>query len=383
MIYNFDHDYIMPNYSKSITHRVLFASLLTGGITYLDHLSYSDDVKTTINLLVKCNCIITKHHDGIKIDASHLRYNNEIIDFKQSGTTMRFAIPIISYLFQEFLFTGDDSLLKRPIDGYDKLLNIKKDGNCVIIKYIDNQSKFINIDGSKSSQFISGLLFILPLLEHNTILYIKNGISIEYIKLTIEVLKKFNIKIKLLKNYIYIKGKQQYKQNIVYQNELDESSLSYLKALKYSGSKIQFNVNKTSIQADRIIDKIILKKPKIINCKNNPDLVPTLIFLIQMFNQVTILKNIKHLEYKESNRIKAIMEFGNNLGMNIVYKKNNLYIKPATKMNSFIVNTYHDHRICMMAILFKTQIDLTIKDFVCIKKSFPEFYEIIKRKEKA
>lgn len=380
----YKHLKVKTNYSKSLLHRALFAALLTDGVTTIKHINLCDDVLATIDCLRACNVkvVVNEMEDMIVVDATNRCAPQTIIDLNQSGTTMRFSIPILIGLFEQITFSGKPTLLSRPLDVYDQLFtNIRGDKN-VTIKGGYDQRTYV-IDGKNSSQFISGLIMILPLLEFDTTLILKNVVSKSYILMTIAVLRLFNVEVIYGENIIFVKGKQKYQPNVTYINEVDESSLSYIRALNFVGSDIEYESNQTTLQPDHVLVKILDEQPSIIDATDCPDLVPTLIFVCQFFNHSTTITHVDRLRIKESDRLSAILEVGNMLGLDLVYQSDELQITPVDNFNACSVNSYDDHRIAMMEILFSTQAAITIDDISVINKSYPQFYEaLLKLEEK-
>lgn len=376
MIYNFDGAKIAPNYSKSMLHRCLFASMLNQGKTTINNISWSEDILATINVLKACGCIVTTSDNQIEVYSSNVKQPTDIIDLNQCGTTMRFCIPILSFLFKGFIFSGKSSLLNRPLDSYQDFVNIEKQDGVVKVSGWKEQSTY-RIDGSISSQFISGILFILPLQKDDTTIIIDNLSSKNYILMTISILNFFGIDIDFNDNTITVKGNQFYKQNLVYNNEYDESSLGYLRALRFSGVDIDFDENQNTYQPDYCLVDIINNQPNMIDAINCPDLVPTLVFVTQFFEHPTTIVNVDRLRYKECDRLSAILEFASKINLDISYHDNSLTINPTRDWQSAIIDVKDDHRICLMAILFATKVDLTINDLSVINKSYPEMYKFL------
>lgn len=365
-----------PNFSKSQIHRVLFASLLSNTNILIKNISMSDDVKSSLNLLSEIGCNIKYGDNQINLDTHNLSYQQEVINLNESGTTMRFAIPIMVYLFGSFNFSGNNKLLNRPLGEYNDIFNIVYNDQFISVNGELSSGEY-TLSGEYSSQMISGLLFVLPLLELDSKIFINNMSSIGYIDLTIDVLEKFGIIIHRDENIIKISGNQKYDAPDLFEIEYDESSLAYLRALKLSGIKIEFAENNFSLQPDFVLKQIIDKKPKEIDCNNCPDLIPCLIYVTQFFNHPTILYNVDRLKFKESDRLRAILDVSRKLGINVKYVSNRLYIIPTNEFNSCELSSYKDHRICLMELLFATQTKVKIDNINVIKKSYPEFLEII------
>lgn len=376
MIYNFDGAIIAPNYSKSLLHRCLFASMLNRGKTTINNISWSEDILATLNVLKACGCIISTSDNQIEVDSSNLRPPTDIIDLNQCGTTMRFCIPILTFLFNEFKFSGKSSLLNRPLDSYKDFVNIDYQDNMISVSGWQDKSTY-HIDGSISSQFISGMLFILPLIDEDTTLIIDNISSKNYILMTISILNFFGIDIDFNGNTITVKGNQFYKQDLVYNNEYDESSLGYLRALRFSGVDINFLENQNTYQPDHCLVDITNNQPNIIDAINCPDLVPTLVFVTQFFEHSTTIVNVDRLRYKECDRLDAILDFAKQINLDLKYQDNRIIINPNRDWQPATIDVRDDHRICLMAILFKTKVDLVINDLSVINKSYPEMYKFL------
>ena len=367
------------NYSKSTCQRAICASVLVRGKTIIKNISLSDDVINAIELIKKigCKCILNKNI--LTIDSTNLKYNNEILNCGESATLLRLFIPIGIFLFKKIRITGENRLLERPLLPYKFIFNIDEKKNLIECSGIYRLNKYI-IDGTISSQFISGLLFVLPLLDYDTEIIINEKIgSKDYILLTIDVLKNFGINIIFEKNIIKIKGKQKYLENVEYFNEIDESTQAFYKILNYFGDNYKLGYNKKTKQPDKIIDKIIEKKPNKIDCDNFPDLVPLLIPLTYSYKyDIIILENVKRLEYKESNRIQAILDICNKLNIKIEYNNKDLKIYKSKIKDNIEIDTYNDHRIAMMLLIFKKICNIKIKNIEVLTKSIPMYKEIIK-----
>ena len=369
---------IETNYSKSTCQRAICASILVRGKITIKNVSLCDDVKYAIELIKKigCNCVF--ENNNLYIDSKNLKYNDEILNCGESATLLRLFIPIGIFLFKKIKLTGENRLLERPLIPYEFIFNIEKKKRNIECSGIYRLQKYI-IDGTISSQFISGLLFVLPLLEYDTEIIINGNIgSKNYILLTIDVLKKFGINIEFNKNNIFIKGNQKFLKNIEYINEIDESTQAFYKILNYFGEDIKIGYNEKTKQPDKEIDNIIVNKPNIIDCDNFPDLVPLLIPLTYSFKyDIIILENVNRLEYKESNRIKAILDICKKLNIKIEYNNKDIKIYKSKINSDLILDTYNDHRIAMMLLIFKKLTKIDIKNIEVLTKSIPMYKQFV------
>ncbi|MBX3044345.1 MAG: hypothetical protein KIT33_14370 [Candidatus Kapabacteria bacterium] len=272
----------------------------------------------------------------------------------------------------------------------------------------DNQNKLLSVtgklkagrfelDGSVTSQILSGLIMSLPLLESDSIIYVNNLESKNYIDLTIGIIGKYSVKV-FHDNYkvFHIPGKQKYKyvENYV---EKDWSSATFILSAAAFASEIELQVsglNLASSQPDRAIlnifdladikytsidDKIIVKNSKIksfsYDFSDCPDLVPAIIPLTINSDDICILKGISRLKYKESNRIEALISEYKKCGIKIEHTDNTLIVHPG-KFSGNIINTHNDHRIAMsLAVSTLSGVGkLSIENHQCVSKSYPNFW---------
>lgn len=366
-----------PVYSKSTTHRALFAALLCEGITTVHNVTYCDDVLATLNVLHGCGCKVEVLENKITVDSTKLTKPSTNINCNESASTLRMAIVICSYLFSEVSFIVSDSLIKRPIDGFKDLVNITKTANVIKCKYNYDITE-IFIAGDISSQYITGLMLVAPRANIATINITTKIVSLGYLNLTKDVLKTFGVSCFIKGNKITISGK--YYNDNIYVNEIDESSLSFFTVLEELGAHIiPSSTNEKTSQPDAILTTIIEKNYDEIDIDNYPDLLPIVTLYCCFKNTKTKITNTYRTTIKESNRLVNTMEQLNKLGANIKLCDGELLIAPVTTFKSgVIVSSCFDHRIEMMlAIAAYKAKEITITDAGNNNKSFPEFYEIL------
>lgn len=395
--------------SKSMAHRAIICASLANGKSKIENIAYSDDIIATIQGMRKLGAIITEDNNTLYIEGvknfSNLREN--IIECNESGSTLRFFIPIFSLTNQKIEFRGRNRLLQRPQKIYEEIF---KSQNLLYLQddekiEISGKLKATNytIRGDISSQFISGLLFTLPLLEgDSTIKIIPPFESKSYIDLTIEMLNRFGIEIEFLDELtIFIKGNQHYTPTDYYV-EGDFSQLGFFAVLGAINNDLTCKgLNTKSKQGDKeIVD--ILKKCHIdveilengyrffngipqsynINLENCPDLGPILTVLSAYGNGNFKIYNAHRLRYKESDRIEAMEVELKKLGVDINSDQDSIYItgkRNYTSCNE--VFGHKDHRIVMSLAIFATMLDkpLIIDGAEAISKSYPNFFEDLKK----
>lgn len=394
--------------SKSMAHRAIICASLSDGISKISNVDFSEDILTTIEGMQKLGAKIeiSKNSLIIKGITGFKKIEDNIINCNESGSSLRFFIPIFSMLDQEIIFLGKNRLMDRPQEIYKEIFLNQN------LKFIQEDKKIkINgklkpniyeIKGDISSQFISGLMFILPILNKDSIIKIIPPFeSISYVKLTIDMLKKFGIDIIFLDEYrIKIKGNQKYKPTN-YSIEGDYSQLGFFAVLGAINNDITcLNLDIKSNQGDKqIID--ILKdagvkidilengykfyKSKLnsieVDLKNCPDLGPILMVL-GCFIENFKITNAGRLRYKESDRIMAMEMELKKLGVEISSTENEIFIygKKDFKINNLLYS-HKDHRIAMSLSILATVLEkeIIISEAECINKSYPNFYEDLEK----
>lgn len=374
---------ILP--AKSYVHRYLLAAFLAKDITVLKNITgLNDDMLTTIKALKAFNMHITYQNNELIIDATKIRtLENITLNMHESASSLRILLPTLMAYAHNLTITGENNLVNRPLDVYLKLfkeqdITFHKEASTLPISISGSfKASHYTIDGSVSSQFLSGLLFYLPTLNETSVISIKNKqVSKPYLDLTLQVLKEFNIKI-INMNYqqFIIKPQQTYQSQKEYNLELDYSSYLNFEILKRYNPDLILPPKQPSLQADSyIIDKII-NKTTIYDLTNYIDSAPLLALILAQ--QGGKLININPLQYKESNRLDAIIDLLTNLKIGYELKDNELLIKPS-QPQGHTFNTYHDHRIALAIIIAGNifKIPVVINEITSINKSISHFLEL-------
>ncbi len=376
---------ITPIFSKSTIHRSLICALLVRGKTEIKNIIYSEDVETTLNILRKCGAKIFPTTDGIIIDSTKIN-DPGLIMVNESGSTLRFIVPVLLHLFAKTKIEAKAALRKRP---HDVFLDIFKQSGIstdkiefpLLINGKINSADY-QLRGDVSSQFISGLLFVLPLLENDSTISFTTTIeSRGYIDLTIEVLKKFGIKVDWQADKLIIEGKQKYLHNITYENEIDASNYAYWIPLikQYPLISLTNPLIETK-QPDAVFSALISSTKPEVSVAQCPDLLPILATYFAIKQQEKVITGTKRTKIKESNRLVTITEQLQKLGYNVTIAQNdNLIIEKGRKTveNPIITNGANDHRIVMSmaiaAILLQEQV--IIDGYQAVNKSDPYFWQ--------
>jgi 3-phosphoshikimate 1-carboxyvinyltransferase len=392
--------------SKSLSHRALIAAGLSCDKSTIGNIMHSEDIDATCEVIKNLNVNISMGNNTACITPQgKLTLLNNIIDCRESGSTLRFFIPILLTLGKRIVFQGKGRLVDRPLDSYYDLfsnqgINYENDNGKLPLT-VEGELKpgIFNIRGDISSQFITGLLFALPLLKGDSIINVTSNLESKgYVDLTLDVLKKFSVEIE---NHDYksfeIKGYQYYKP-IDYIVEGDYSQAAFWLAAGLLGENVTCeNLNMNSLQGDKvIIDIIKAMDGKITDFHNSitasksnlkgieidaaqcPDLIPILTVIGALSSGTTTIYNAYRARLKESDRLSAISEELIKLGAEIEEFKDRLIIKGKSKLKGgVVVKGWNDHRIVMaLAVAALGCMEpVIIEGSDCIAKSYPHFFQ--------
>lgn len=393
--------------SKSVAHRYLIAAALSDKEVFVHCHSVSEDILATANCLSAMGAGILKKENGFlvtPIDKAKINDSIKQLPCNESGSTIRFLIPVVAALgiHGEFLRRG--SLVTRPLAPLDTELEKKgvhilnKEGGIAKVEG-KLKSGIFELPGNVSSQYITGLLFALPLLEGDSEIRITTALQSEdYVKITLDTLKAFSISVTYEKNCFYIPGKQVYTVKCEPNVEGDWSNAAFfMTGAAIGGSQITYtNLNEESLQGDKAVVSILSKMgAKIMRCEDAytvlgqsleatgidakpiPDLVPILALAAAVSKGETVIYNAERLRIKESDRLKTVYETLHTLGADIEEKEDGLVIRGKEKLKGGTVSSHNDHRIAMMAAIASIvcEEEVVILQAEAVNKSYPGFYE--------
>ncbi|MCX7857803.1 MAG: 3-phosphoshikimate 1-carboxyvinyltransferase [Deltaproteobacteria bacterium] len=396
--------------SKSMTIRAIAASLLACGKSTIIDPSFSDDGLASISLVnrlggsfkVEDRRVIVEGTNGLKSPIK-----DSLIDCLESGLCARMFIPICALKDEELIVDGRGTLKKRPIGNLDELrefnIHCTSDNGYLPVRVKGRvKGASTTLDGSLTSQIISGLLFCLPLTEKDSFLHIKEAKSKPYIRMTLEILKMAGVKIEAQDHLsaIYIQGGQSL-QPLTYTVEGDWSSASFfLVGAAISGSIFVKNLVYQSEQADRrIIDALyqcgakvevtpegvwVQKdriKPFKFDVSDCPDLFPPLCVLAACAEGKSTIYGVERQLFKESNRLLSMCEGFKRLGINFELNGTIITIEGRSSIKGGTIDPHQDHRIAMAFAILGLRSDegIEILNPRCTKKSYPEFFKELSR----
>ncbi len=373
--------------SKSVTHRRLIASALSRKKCVIKDILYSDDINVTLKALESLNCKITRNKDSVIVDGRNfLKEVKGIIDCKQSGSSLRFLIPIALLMDKEVVFTGSERLLARGLEDYQQLCDehdflFEKNSNTIKVKGRLEAGEYY-LKGNSSSQYSTGMILALASLKGKSHIYISESLqSRSYIKLTCSIVNEYGIDCKMNDDDILIDSNG-YKaiDSII---EADLSNAAYLDCFNYIGGFVNItNLSDDSVQPDKVykdLFKQIKEFTPTIDIAECVDLAPILISLSAINNGATLL-NTKRLAIKESDRAKAMQEELKKFDVKIIVEENRIIIpKSKLSMPKEIIDSHDDHRIAMALIPLLTLTGGKISDIEAINKSFPNYLEKLEK----
>lgn len=398
--------------SKSYTHRALIAASLAEGESKIRNPLICQDTEATLNIIKSYGAKIEKKRSVLTVvGVNEVETPNDVLNCKESGTTIRFATPILSFAKGISVLTGGESLRRRPmqplIDALKQLkvkcFSAKGNGYPPIIVFgglgIRGEA---SLPGNVSSQFISGLLFAAPLAKEDVKIKLTTPLeSKPYVEMTLKILEKHGIYVSASndKRFYFIPSNQAYKP---FNHDVpgDYSSATFLlaAAAALTKSKIKiFGLKNSSFQADSVIIDVLKNMGAQVkvgenyvevtseeelngiefDAKNTPDLVPALTVLGCLAKGETKILNVERLKIKESNRIEALISELNKMGGELTFKDNSLIVKGNRELKGAEINPYGDHRIAMACSIaaLKAKGKTKILNPECVKKSYPNFFK--------
>ncbi len=376
--------------SKSFAHRYFIGSVLSRGKCVIKNIADSDDISATLSCIEQLGGSVTKDGNTVTvIPTNEKQIENAVFDCKESGSTLRFFIPVVLATgAKNCTFLGSERLLARGIREYEKLF----ENSDVIIKS-DEKSIEVNgtlsagnyeISGEVSSQYTTGMLFALSVLDGKSTLKITGNVeSRAYVDMTIKVLKDFGADItEPEKNFFEINGKGRLSPG-EFTVEGDWSNAAFLIALsRLVGTISVSGLNENSVQGDRFssvaFDALDGENAEI-DLKDCPDLAPIL-FTYAAYKNGGRFTNTRRLRVKESDRANVMAEELKKFGANVKVYENSVEIE-KTQLKPPIVPLcgHNDHRIVMALSVLAAVFGAEIDGAEAVNKSYPDFFRVIKK----
>lgn len=370
--------------SKSMAHRLLICGALSK-MSVISCVAFSKDIEATLGCLKALGAKISINDDTVTIggiDINNVPVSNEMF-CNESGSTLRFLIPLCLLFGEPFTLSGSERLMERSLSVYEDIC--KSQG----IEFEQSKSSLslcgrltagkYTVRGDISSQFISGLMFVLPLLEQDSIIEITNALeSASYLNLTIKALADFGVRItRYDERTFYIKGGQTYK-NRKLKVEGDYSNATFFEAFNLIGGNVAVSgLSDKSAQGDKVykemFEKISNGSPTL-DISDCPDLGPVLITAAALKNGAKFV-GTHRLKIKESNRGAAMAEELAKFGCKVEVKENEIIVKKC-KLHSpkMPLSSHNDHRIAMALSVICSIYGGEIYGAQAVSKSFPDYF---------
>ena len=406
---NIDGKITCPS-NKSYTHRAIFMASLADGKSMIKNILKSGDTIATINACKNFGVEIKEEENNLIVDSpNELKLQGDIINAENSGTTIRIAAAISTLADTKIVLSGDQSLNKRPMQPLLKALESlgakcsSSNGTPPISILGKIKGGKVKIPGDISSQFISALMIVAPKLENGMLLNIQGElVSKPYVDATIMAMKKFNVNVEAEIPYKkYIIHPQNYKST-TFAVPSDFSSLALLlSAAVLLGENLSIEMTMGDMpQADEAIIDILekmgvvvtldknvikIKSPKKLDggkfdLNDSPDLVPAVAILALKASKPIEIFNVKHVRYKETDRIAILARELAKLGIKVVEKKDGLVLKNSKNLVGADLNSENDHRLFMAFCIAGMYVgNCSVSHPESVKISYPDFIQEMKR----
>lgn len=394
--------------SKSMAHRAIICASLAKGISVIDHIDFSDDMIATVEGMRALGAEIKEEANRLIIDGRKtFTTETACIDCNESGSTLRFLVPLSISTPRKVNFIGRGNLGKRPLDTFYTIFKEQgisysfKEGELDLVINGALKGGTFRMPGNISSQFISGLLFTLPLLQEDSTIHITTSLESKgYIDLTLQMLTIFGIQVENVNQAYHtfkIKGKQAY-QPTQYTVEGDYSQAAFYLVAAALGSQVESQLlDVNSLQGDKACiailekmgataewlnkDTLTMKEKPLggitVDARQCPDIIPVITVALAVSKGESRIINGSRLRIKECDRLHAIANELNKLGADITELEDSLIIRGVKSLKGGKVHSHHDHRIAMSMAIASTVCEGVVELVApeCVSKSYPGFFE--------
>jgi 3-phosphoshikimate 1-carboxyvinyltransferase len=392
--------------SKSYTIRGLMCAALAKGESEIMYPLSSDDTEAALNVLGKVGIRVHRKGDLWPVVGGDFHQPDTDLFCGESATTLRFMTAICSLIPGKCRLTSAPALSKRPIKPLLQALGqldvdcaFRDEDSSIVVKGGRLRGGTTELPGDISSQFVSALLFISPFAEEGVIIKLNTPLESEsYVLMTLECLQRFGIKVKTSEDFREFEVLRQAYKPAKYRVEGDWSSASYLLALGAVCGEVEVeNLNSKSLQGDKMIldflrdmgawveideNSVVVRKARLnairADLSDCIDLLPTMAVLAAVADGESEFIGIDRARLKESNRVSALREGLERMGIKVGEERNKLPVTGSMPKGS-VIDSKGDHRIAMAFSILGSAVGETIIDGAeCVSKTFPEFWDILK-----
>lgn len=396
---------ITPPCSKSYAQRALAAALLAEGESTLRNIEFCKDTQSALGCIESLGAEVRRADEHTLCVKGGLSPRGDTLYVGESGLATRLFTPIASLCDRPITVAGEGTLLHRPMDMMIAPLrrlgvDVRDGGGRLPIEVCGPmRGGEIDVDGSVSSQFITGLLLALPLAAEETTLHVEHAVSRPYLDMTIDTAQHFGVRI-LHNDYseFFIEGGQRYEPaDFAIEGDWSAAAIM-LVAGAVAGEVTLDNLSLLSKQADvAICDALVRAGASVVSDERSitvahrplsafefdttdcPDLFPALVALAAATEGESTIVGTSRLEHKESNRAEALRSEYARLGIDIDLGDNVMRVRGGAIRSGVATESYHDHRMAMSLAVSALRCDgsITVRDAECVAKSYPEFFEAL------
>lgn len=374
--------------SKSYAHRLLICAALSDGESTVHGISESEDMCATLDCISTLGVKADKLGGSVKVRAGSRALTGSEFPCRESGSTLRFFIPIALACGDEAVFTGTKRLMERGVGIYETLFGERG----IEIEKTDESIRFrgrltpgcYTLRGDVSSQFVSGLLFALPLLDGDSVIKVLPPVeSRKYIDITIDAMRFFGVEVtETEENTFFVRGRQSYRAEEAFV-EGDWSNAAALYGFNALGGRLTIEgLNDNSIQGDRACIEIINRLnyyDAVIDLSDCPDLGPVM-FALAAAKNGAVFTGTRRLRIKESDRAQAMADELYKFGIKTIVEENSVTIeKSPLRAPCEILSSHNDHRIVMAMTLLASLTGGEISGAEAIRKSYPDFFRVLEK----
>lgn len=374
--------------SKSMAHRALFCAALADGTSRIGPIAPSEDMLATMDALSALGAAFAFDGEHVTVQGtSCIRAVKETVSCRESGSTLRFCLPLCLLSGDQITLTGAGRLMERPMGVYEALCRERgflyrqsKEGITLCGELTPGEYA---VPGNISSQFITGLLLALPLLPGDSVLRVTGQLeSAAYIDMTLQAMADFGVEVDRKGNDFYISGGSRY-QCREYTVEGDYSNAAMIDGFTLLGGQVRVDgLREDSLQGDRVYRTIYdaLKNGcPTVDLKDCPDLGPVVIALAAALNGA-VFTGTSRLKIKESDRGAAMAEELKKCGVDLMVEENRITV-PGGRLCQPLetISGHNDHRIVMAMSLLLSRLGGQIEGAEAVRKSFPDYFDIIRK----
>ncbi len=394
---------VSANASKSAMQRAIAATLMANGHSTINNPGLSNDCVAAMKVAEGLGATVKFQNDRVEIISHGVNPHSSVINCGESGLGIRMFTPIAALSSKEITIEGEGSLRNRPVDFFEEVLPAlsvdckTKDGKPPLKIRGPLEAKNITVDGSLSSQFLTGLLMAYGAVAENKTITVENLTSRPYIELTLRLMQHFGVRVEHENLERFHFGVRQRYRARDYMVEGDWSGAAFLLVAGAIGGEIEVdNLNVLSAQSDTAILEalekagakvvrgmfaIVVEKAPLkafeFDATQCPDLFPPLVALAANCKGVTKIKGARRLVHKESNRSEALQEEFGKMGIEVKVEGDDMFITGGTGIRTAAVHSHNDHRVAMACATAALNADGPVKIAVAeaVNKSYPEFWK--------